>query len=243
MPASSPGLTADRRLGHQVPMQGHELLATIHSLSAHPTVAAVLRHAARHPIIDPREPLAAELTTEGRRDAEAFGAKITGFDRLRLFHSPVKRCQQTAESVAAGAVRAGLAVELIGPQPDLGVAYILDQVETGRLSGVHGEHFVRLWFTDQVPAEFIERAPDIIRRKVAYVTARLDEPAPAAGRRLDLHVSHDWNVILLRELLLGVRHEEVGWAPFLDGVAFTREAEQLRAFYRERDAWVPAQRS
>ncbi len=218
-------------------MQGHELLDTIHSLRFHRTVAAVLRHAARHPIIDPREPLAAELTAEGKKDAEAFGSKITGFDRLRLFHSPVKRCQQTAEGVAAGAARTGLAVEFVGPQPELGVAYILNQVETGRLSGVHGEHFVRLWFTDQVPAELIERAPGIARRKVSYIAARLLEPA-SAGRRLDLHVSHDWNVIILRELLLGVRHEEAGWAPFLDGVAFTPEAERLRAFYRERNAVV-----
>ena len=219
-------------------MQGHELIDTLHSLTAHRTVAAVMRHAARHPIIDPREPLAAELTTEGEQAAEAFGSKITGFDHLRLFHSPVKRCQQTAECVAAGAARAGVAVELIGPQPELGVAYILNQVETGRLSGVHGEHFVRLWFTNQVPGEIIERAPAIIRRKVAYVAARLHEPAAVAGRRLDLHVSHDWNVIMLRELLLGVRHEEAGWAHFLDGVAFTAEAEKLRAFYREREAAV-----
>ena len=222
-------------------MQGHELLATLHSLTAHRTVAAVMRHAARQPIVDPREPLSAELTPAGRQDAEAFGANITGFDRLRLFHSPVKRCQQTAECVAAGATRAGLAVELVGAQPELGVAYILNQVETGRLSGLHGEHFVRLWFTNQVPVELIERAPDIVRRKVGYVAARLLEPAPAVGRRLDLHVSHDWNVIILRELLLGVRHEEAGWARFLDGVAFTAEAERLRAFYRERAAVVESQ--
>lgn len=217
-------------------MQGRELLATLSSLRTG-CATAVLRHAARHPIKDPREPLLAELTDAGHRDAEAFGASIQGFDRVRLFHSPVKRCQQTAESVAAGASRARLAVELLGAQPELGVAYILDQVETGRMSGKHGEHFVRLWFTDQIPEELILRAPDIARRKLAYLRARLSEPAHG-GRRLDLHISHDWNVLILRELLLGVRHEERGWAAFLDGVAFTAEADKLRAFYRERDAVV-----
>jgi hypothetical protein len=217
-------------------MQGKELLATLSTLRAD-RAAAVLRHAARHPITDPREPLAAELTEAGHRDAEAFGASIRGFDRVRLFHSPVKRCQQTAEGVAAGAGRAGLAVELVGTSPELGVAYILDQVETGRLSGLHGEHFVRLWFTDQVSEQLIQRAPDIARRKLTYLSARLREPV-ASGRRLDLHISHDWNVIILRELLLGVRHEEAGWATFLDGVVFTAEEEKLRTFYRERDAVV-----
>lgn len=217
-------------------MQGHELLATIHATRAERT-AALLRHAARHPIVDPREPLAAELTPAGRQDAEAFGALITGFDRLRLFHSPVKRCQQTAECVAAGAARAGLAVELAGAQPELGVPYILNQIETGRMSGQHGEHFVRLWFTNQVSEQLILRAPDIARRKLAYLAAKLQEPV-TGGRRLDLHISHDWNVLILRELLLGVRHEDAGWAPFLDGVVFTAETENLRAFYRERDAVV-----
>lgn len=217
-------------------MQGDELLGTINTLRAE-RAAVVLRHAARHPIVDPREPLAAELTDAGRQDAEAFGARITGFARLRLFHSPVKRCQQTAECVAAGAARAGLAVEVAGAQPELGVAYILDQIETGRMSGVHGEHFVRLWFTNQVSEQLILRAPDIARRKLAYLNAKLAEPAHG-GRRLDLHISHDWNVLILRELLLGVRHEDAGWAPFLDGVAFTAETETLRAFYRERDAVV-----
>lgn len=221
-------------------MQGDELLETINALRAE-RAAVVLRHAARHPIVDPREPLAAELTDAGRQDSEAFGARLTGFARLRLFHSPVKRCQQTAECVAAGATRAGLAVELAGAQPELGVAYILDQTETGRLSGAHGEHFVRLWFTNQVPERLILRAPDIARRKLAYLDAKLAEPAPG-GRRLDLHITHDWNVLILREILLGVRHEEAGWAPFLDGVVFTAEAGTLRAFYRERSAVVKAEK-
>lgn len=232
-------MTGRRRLAHDRGMQGHELLGTINSLRA-ACAAVVLRHAARHPIVDPREPLAAELTPAGRQDAEDFGSRITGFERLRLFHSPVKRCQQTAECVAAGAVRAGLSVELVGPQTELGVAYILDQIETGRMSGVHGEHFVRLWFTNQVPERLILRAPAIARRKLAYLTARLQEPV-SAGRRLDLHVSHDWNVLILRELLLGVRHEEAGWAPFLDGVVFAPDADKLQAFYRERAAVVGSQ--
>ncbi len=226
---------------HHGSMQGRELLATLSTLSAN-RAAAVLRHAARHPIVDPRAPLAAELTEAGHRDAEAFGASIQDFDRVRLFHSPVKRCQQTAESIASGAARAGLSVELVGGRPELGVAYILDQVETGRLSGLHGEHFVRLWFTGQVTDNLILPPAGIAKRKLAFLREKLSEPA-TGGRRLDLHISHDWNVIILRELLLGVRHEEAGWAPFLDGVAFTTDAESLRALYRERSAVVETEKS
>jgi hypothetical protein len=149
----------------------------------------------------------------------------------------VKRCAQTAEHIAQGAASIGVAAEVVGPREELGVDYILDLNEAGRLTVVHRDHFVRLWFTDQVPNTVIRAPQGIASRKLEFVTARLREPAPV-GRRLDLHVSHDWNVIVLRELLLGVRHEEAGWLTFLDGVAFVGEAEKLRAFYRERDAVV-----
>jgi broad specificity phosphatase PhoE len=219
-------------------MLGLELLDTIHTLKAHRTVAAVMRHAARHPIANPAEPTLAEITGEGATAAEAFGARIHGFDHLRLFHSPVKRCRQTAECIARGAIGAGLAVEVAGPREELGVDYIVDLAEAGRLTVKHGDHFVRLWFTGQVPATVILPPQGLAGRKTRYMAARLREPV-AAGRRLDLHVSHDWNIIVLRELLLGVRHEEAGWLTFLDGVAFAGDADPLQAFYRERDVVVP----
>lgn len=226
------GLTGRAALPHEGAMHGHELLATLQAQTA-PAVAAVLRHAARHPIQDPARPELAELTEAGWRDAEAFGGRLTGYDRVRLFHSPIKRCRQTAEGIARGATRAGLAVEMAGERPELGVDYILDLAETGRLSVVHGEHFVRLWFGGEVPAQLIHGAPEIAARKLGYLSARLGEPV-AEGRRLDLHVSHDWNVLVLRERLLGVRHEEAGWAHFLDGVTFTGEGAGLRAVYRDQ---------
>jgi broad specificity phosphatase PhoE len=218
-------------------MLGLELLDTIHALTAHRTVAAVMRHAARHPIANPAEPTLAEITEEGAKAAEAFGARIRGFDRVRLFHSPVKRCRQTAECIARGATRAGLATEVAGPHDELGVDYILDLAEAGRLTVMHNDHFVRLWFTGQVPTTVIRPPQALADRKTSYLAARLRDPA-VDGRRLDLHVSHDWNIIILRELLLGVRHEEAGWLTFLDGVAFAGKAPQLRAFYRDRDVVV-----
>jgi broad specificity phosphatase PhoE len=223
-------------------MLGREILETIHSLTSHRTVAAVLRHTARHPIANPAEPTLAEITEEGATAAEIFGSRITGFDRIRIFHSPVKRCGQTAECIARGAASIGVAAEVVGPREELGVDYILDLAEAGRLTVLHQDHFVRLWFTAQVSDTVIRPPRGIADRKVGFVTARLREPNPA-GRRLDLHVSHDWNIIVLRELLLGVRHEEAGWLTFLDGVAFTSEAEQLQAYYRERAALVQARLS
>ncbi len=213
-------------------MQGAELLQTIHSLPPGVPAAAFLRHAERHQIVDIADPTKAEITADGAAAAEAFGARIKGFAWVRIFHSPVKRCQQTADAIARGVRSQGGSVEIAGPENALGIDYILDFKEAGRLTLKHGDHFVRLWFSGQIAPSVIEAAEKIAALKVAHLTQRLQEPSPR-GRRLDLHVSHDWNILVLRELLVGVRHEEAGWLNFLDGVAFAPIPGGIRAVYRD----------
>ncbi len=192
----------------------------------------MLRHTARFPITNPSKPTLAEITPAGAMAAEGFGGRIQGFAGVRIFHSPVKRCAQTAEHIARGARSAGLTAELVGPHPALGVDYIRDLVEVGRLNALHGESFVRLWFSGRISENLILPATRIAATTMAFLIERLEEPC-VRGRRLDLHITHDWNVIILRELMLGVRHEEAGWLDFLDGLAFARGSDGLRAVYRD----------
>lgn len=219
-------------------MHGLKLLETIRSLPTDADVAVFLRHAERFPILAATDHTLAELTPDGFVAAEAFGARVHGFDCVRIFHSPVKRCRQTAESIARGLISKGLPVEIAGPAEALGVDYILDPVETARLATLHGDHFIRLWFTGQIEPTVIRAADQIATRKLDYLIQRLREPR-SHGRRLDLHVSHDWNILALRELLCGVRHEEAGWLNFLDGVAFSSAVSGLRAVYRDRAVTQP----
>jgi len=213
-------------------MHGQEILDTLRTLNSRRAVALLIRHAERFPIVDATDPTRAELNPAGRAAAEALGARLEGFSCLRLFHSPVPRCQQTAECIARGAESAGLDVTLEGPQDPLGIDYILDLAEAGRLTARHGDHFVRLWFSGKISAGVIRPAAEIAAEKLAYLTARLDDAA--APGRLDVHISHDWNTIILRELMLGVRHEEAGWLDYLDGVAFEPKPGALRGGYRDR---------
>lgn len=215
-------------------MRGEALLATLRNEagSGHP-VAAVLRHAARHAITDAAHPERAVLTDEGHAAAEAFGVALGDFARVRLFFSPVLRCQQTAEGIARGARQAGAAVEIHGPHESLGIGYTRDRDEFGRLFELHGEHFVRLWCGGELPAHVIDPSDRCAGEILAHIRQRLAEVA-ATPRALDLHVSHDINIMAVREHVIGLRHEDVGWLNFLDGVAFRWCDDGLRAVYRER---------
>ncbi len=218
---------------HDCRMRGDELLATLQAESAAAAdrpLAAMLRHAARHAITDPERPELAELTEQGWADAEAFGARLGRFRRVRFVHSPVRRCAQTVEGIARGAAAVGVAVEVLGAHEALGIAYIRDRARAGRLSAEHGDHFVRLWFEGRVPADVVAPPRELAEQKLDFVRAHWRSAGPGT---LDLHVSHDWNVIALREHWTGVRHEEAGWLTFLDGVTFSPQGSGCRVRYRD----------
>lgn len=213
-------------------MHGDELLSALSELPKDAPAAALMRHAARYPIANSAQPTLAEITPEGAAAAEAMGKQLRDFDCIRLFHSPVKRCQQTAECLAKGVRAAGLDVQHVGPEAALGVDYILDLPEAGRLTDLHGEHFVRLWMEGKIPEPVVRATRHIMELKLRYLAPKLADPC-SAGRRLDLHVTHDWNILVLRELTLGLRHEELGWLTYLDGLAFSPRPNGLLAVYRQ----------
>ncbi len=185
--------------------------------------AAIIRHAQRHPLGSTTDPTKALLTDAGKAAAVALGGRITGFTHLRLFHSPVMRCQQTAECIAEGAAGSGMHIELCGARPRLGFVCTKDEAAALTLYTQIGDDFVSRWLEGVLPAGMMEDPAETVGHNLREICATL-EHGTARGPRLDLHVSHDWNIMVMRELLVGVRHEERGWLGFLDGLAFHRSS-------------------
>jgi hypothetical protein len=78
-------------------------------------VALLLRHAHRHPI--PKgviEHQSVPLTMQGRILAFEFGAKRPPLYSLRLFHSSISRCKETAEYVLKGFHNNGGSAKVMG---------------------------------------------------------------------------------------------------------------------------------
>lgn len=214
-------------------MYGQDLLESLCAPAHAGNAAAIMRHAERHALTSATDPTLALLTDAGKAAARDMGARISGFSHLRLFHSPVQRCRQTAEQLAEGARSAGLHVEMIGTEEVLGFGYTRDMPTACRMYSEIGDAFMDRWFRSELPDSIIAEPGLIADETVAHIDRRLRETT-AHGRRLDLHVSHDWNVLVVRELLLGVTHEKAGWLTFLDGVAFSRTGDkELTAAYKD----------
>lgn len=210
------------------------LLDSLAALVPGNAAGAVVRHADREPILDFARSEEARLTPIGRAAAHSLGQRLPAGRRLRLIHSPVHRCAETAEQLAAGyqswggeAIVEGEDRRLLGP-------YVLDGRELGRLVEQQGmEPFIRCWFDGGVSPSVLQPLADAAAELLAAVAEHLERAAPD---ELWFLVTHDWNLLLLREHYLGVRHEDAGWPDYLDGCGLWRRDGQLSLGWRGR--WV-----
>ncbi|KQM11210.1 hypothetical protein AOA80_10080 [Methanomassiliicoccales archaeon RumEn M1] len=213
-------------------MYGSDVLAALGKVNGNGPCAIIVRHAARHPIVDIRRSLEVGLTDEGMNDARRFGSTVGAFSCVRLFHSPALRCQQTAEHMMRGLEGNGASVSITGPERNLCAPYMKDESCLARAAQV-GKGFIREWFEGQLDEEWILDTAAAADMVMAPIVERLQEPGGEG--RLDIHVSHDWEISLLREELFGLRHEDVGWPPFLDGILFRADGGKIKVMYNSHE--------
>ena len=220
---------------------GQGMLGLIGELAATGTARAVvvIRHGARE-FVAGRHDLENPLTDAGRAAAHAFGTGLPPGFALRGYASPVVRCHETAALALAGYQAGGGAITRVRPMEGLGVFYTLDQMRMFRLMQAAGGlgGFVERWFAGSIPADVMLDA-DVAARAIARLLRdRLlaaTGPAvggvavgePRAGAGLDLLVSHDITLALLRHQLLGQAWDAVAPVAFLDGIVVYARAGEV----------------
>jgi broad specificity phosphatase PhoE len=199
---------------------------TIRELPTDRPAAVIMRHAERHPIDVPADVEGAALTADGLVASADAGRRLTTSRGVRFYHSPVRRCRQTAEQMAAGLCGAGGTGSMAGPVAALGPTYVRDWQAAFDVCGPIGTPaFLRAWFDGALPDRMVEPAPVAAHRNYAAVHRVLErETAPA----LLVFVTHDWNITLVREYYLGIRHEDVGLPGYLEGLVV----------FHDHDHWV-----
>jgi broad specificity phosphatase PhoE len=198
---------------------GASTLAMVESAWADGVDHAVLlmRHSARE--FEPgRHDLLNPLTDAGRALARELGARLPKQLLARAYASPAERCVETAELVLAGHAGGGGRTTRQRPIEALGVFYVLDQMRMYRaMTDASGQTpFLARWFAGAIPEDVMMPADLAARMLLKLVAAKLD--APVARPQLDICVSHDMSLYLVRDRLLDLPVERAGDVKFLDAV-------------------------
>ena len=214
---------------------GASTLAMVASAWADGVDHAVLlmRHSARE--FEPgRHDLLNPLTDAGRALAREFGERLPKQLLARGYASPAQRCVETAELVLAGHAGGGGRITRQRPIEALGVFYVLDQMRMYRaMTEATGQTpFLARWFAGEVPEDVMMPADVAARLLFKLVAAKLD--APVARPQLDVCVSHDMSLYLVRDRLLDLPVESAAEVKFLDAVLCYRRDGELFAVAPDR---------
>lgn len=184
------------------------------------TAGILIRHAERFSIRSVKNPNDALLTEKGKKDAFQYGRWAASLSPAVLRHSPVERCGQTARAIAEGISAAGGTAVVAGTMIELGGPYILGKIE--ELPSIVGQIgfdlFLRKWFDGELPADLMMGLAEAAELQLTAFRSCLDGDGSS-----QILVTHDWNIMLLREYFFNLKHEEIGAPGFLEGLGLYRK--------------------
>jgi broad specificity phosphatase PhoE len=169
----------------------------------------IIRHSERNKIEKASEMELAGLTDRGRDAAYNFGQLLPRDWELRLFHSPVNRCRDTATKIHEGAVSAGLKSEVAGGLSILGGAKSDGEKWTQLILRDWPQSYNH-WMSGRYPPSIVEPSIDYARR----LAEEFDKNSVLD--RLTIYVAHDTQILTLLFHWFGVS-PRMEYASFLNG--------------------------
>jgi bisphosphoglycerate-dependent phosphoglycerate mutase len=197
----------------------------------------IIRHAEREPIQDYSNALDGCLSEKGKSEAFLFGKSMENIVPVTLYHSPVQRCVQTADCICAGIVSNGTRAHVAGSIFDLGGPYIVGPWrEIAASIDRYGQStFVRKWFNDEFPSDFIMPLDLAAATQLRILANQIN-----SGNSSCINVTHDWNIMVLREYYFNSRHEDIGAPEYLDGLCAFMHDDFLHLFHHELERVIRA---
>lgn len=207
---------------------GDQTLASIHQLHQQgiKKIGVIIRHSERHYDNDypDREPFM-PLTEHGKDLSFRFGEKLPPQIFIRTFSSFIGRCIETAYLIDKGYMINGGKTRSNMVELFLSPFYAKNPVEILKAFLKSGNsQFIRAWMNGDFSSEVIADPTDSAKKMVGFAKEQLLQ---SVDNHIDIHITHDWNLYLIKEIFLGLKHEEVGKIEFLEGVVLYKQGDEL----------------
>ena len=185
----------------------------------------LVRHAERSEISDIRTHDTAMLTEQGKADSKVFGRVLGNrFQHILIWHSPIARCRDTAGYMVNGMKETTCKARIAGPLSWLSGDFVKadpDWINHEILKGT--ENFFRQWSDGCYSEDQITPMKEAAAVELKKASVQMEK----GGSSVIIDVTHDWNLILLREIYLGLHFKEVGLPDYLDSVAILKKESRL----------------
>ena len=204
-------------------VHARRIIESLHKFPEESKIILILRHSHRNEPKILKKVHKLRLTPQGHAIAKKFGENLPKNRSIRLYHSIIWRCEETAEEIHDGFKNIGGKSELKGefaPLYDIGIN--MEEFTEDFINHPFHEILFR-WATGfYLPEEwtpFIQYS-----QKSALLIWNQLKDAPERG--LDIYVTHDWHLMTFRFGWFGLPPDD-RWVKFLGGFAFTFEEDNI----------------
>ncbi|MFX1502919.1 MAG: histidine phosphatase family protein [Promethearchaeota archaeon] len=193
-------------------------------------IILLLRHSQRIEPIHFDKQADLNLTPLGRKMAKYFGNKLPKDRSIRLFHSIVERCRNTAEEIFSGFKEIGGKAILKGtlrPLSHIGINLDSFIEESKKYNNL--EIFNR-WSAGLYSSEFWSNLILYSQNAAKLIWPEITN-TPEKG--IDIHVSHDMHILALRFGWFGLPPNNK-WINYLGGFAFSFNEDDILLYYDKK---------
>jgi hypothetical protein len=182
-------------------------------------MSVLVRHGDRHyDLANVQNEPFLPLTEHGKQRSYEFGLQLPSEPYYHFFSSPVIRCVETAYQIEKGCIKRGDRTQVNIIIPNLAPFFVKDCSAVFSRCAVDGpEVFIQSWLRGHISEEIMLPPKLAIREQLVQIMVGLVEQD---NLRLNICVTHDVNLYLIRELCLGQLIEDVGRIDPLEGLVF-----------------------
>ena len=201
---------------------------TLQAIQNRDQIVLFLRHGERYKIKTMEDALGALLTDNGKAASYNLGKELAHIDTFNLYHSPIPRCEQTAFEIHKGLNTKDGNSTVTGPLLDLGGPYVKgDWRELSQMVDSMGQSaFLRIWFDGDIPETKMMPLEKAAQNQCNIIRDQLKKNSGSA-----INITHDWNIMIVREYFFNLKHEDIDAPGFLDGIAAFWEGSRMVLFY------------
>ena len=203
--------------------QARQIIRGLKNFPEDSKITLILRHSRRNEpkILDNLHNI--RLTPEGHAIAKEFGRLLPVDREIRLFHSIIMRCEETAENILSGFENIGGKGKIIGAFSPLYDIRASSDFLPNLLKKYNIYQFFFRWAADLFPPDQI-----ISMQKYCQNAAKLiwSEINNSPDRTIDIHVTHDIIIIAFKLKWFGFPPKK-RWVSFLGGFALTFEKNNI----------------
>ncbi|QLH74540.1 MAG: histidine phosphatase family protein [Methanomassiliicoccales archaeon] len=209
---------------------GIRILRDIHAVPEGSSCAMIIRHADRGGELGQIVRNDEGLNETGIRRARELGSRLTRFNMLKAFSSPVGRCVDTAKLISEGFGQGIVPerTELLG----MSAPFMVDTkraYDKMRELGLIG--FVDLYVNDKIDRSIALPCGQGMKMLLSYAIEKIKDMDNGLG----LFITHDMIITPPMAYYFGYDFRTKGLVPFLDGIILYRTDNGLVARYDGRE--------